>query len=506
MCDIPAPPSLGIVRAGTAEGEASTSMPRTRRTAAVPSVATRRQGRVFSIAINAATNAIQTMLISPSAKSDTIRAQQQPTHQAPCLTPISSAPRGPSRQAPRRKPSGLRHLPRHTSLSGVSSYTAATTSVAPATHRPACSHASMSPANPAPAAAIANEVSPAAVHVTRYPEANSSGDNGHRPPLMREYRATVGATDGNIIAAIITIHTPTNQPRVPRPDQGPSSIPSICPAVHHQPMADSATSRTMRPSRARAAAKAGPSPRVPGTRSRAAVVTSSGGPGELGRREPGLALIFDAKGADLGAFRLGHREVRRDRMEHAVELDGLAGLHAERDDFLDLEVNGVADLHRVPKTVVSHLDRRLLDTQHLADERRERRHRAAELPAEHAHQLLDLILRGLLVHEDAELPVPLRHDLRRVRHEGHLQPVDVGAVDVALADVEDECDAAEVIRGAVVEGEVAGAHQLAGARLDVAPLQIPGHGRSSRLLRRFSPLEYAGSTDSRRVIRARPSP
>src|SRR3954451_1996731 len=124
---------------------------------------------------------------------------------------------------------------------------------------------------------------------------------------MREYRATVGATDGNIIAAIITIHTPTNQPRVPRPDQGPSSIPSICPTVHHQPMAASAMSRAMRPSRARAAAKAGASPPAPGARSCAAVATSSGGPGELGRREPGLALVLDAKGADLGALRLGHR-------------------------------------------------------------------------------------------------------------------------------------------------------------------------------------------------------
>src|SRR3954469_13445585 len=52
---------------------------------------------------------------------------------------------------------------------------------------------------------------------------------------MREYRATVGATDGNIIAAIITIHTPTNQPSVPRPDHGPSSMPCIRSAVHAQP-------------------------------------------------------------------------------------------------------------------------------------------------------------------------------------------------------------------------------------------------------------------------------
>ena len=68
-----------------------------------------------------ATKAIQAMLITPSAKSEAISAQQQPMHQPPCLAPIRSAPTGPSRQEPSRKPSGLRHFPRQMSLSGVSS-------------------------------------------------------------------------------------------------------------------------------------------------------------------------------------------------------------------------------------------------------------------------------------------------------------------------------------------------------------------------------------------------
>ena len=55
--------------------------------------------------------------------------------------------------------------------------------------------------------------------------------------VMREYSATVGATDGNIIAAIITTQTPRNQPNVPRPVHGPSSMPRIWSTVHHQPSA-----------------------------------------------------------------------------------------------------------------------------------------------------------------------------------------------------------------------------------------------------------------------------
>jgi hypothetical protein len=77
---------------------------------------------------------------------------------------------------------------------------------------------------------------------------------------MREYNATVGLTEGNIIAAIITTHTPRNQPAVPRPVQGPLSIPRICSAVHHQPIPARANSRVIRPILTRAAANAGARP------------------------------------------------------------------------------------------------------------------------------------------------------------------------------------------------------------------------------------------------------
>ena len=58
-------------------------------------------------------------------------------------------------------------------------------------------------------------------------------------------------------------------------------------------------------------------------------------------------------------------------MEHAVEPDRLAGLDAERHDVLDLEVDRVADADAVPQPVVVDLDRRPLDAEHLAHERRQ---------------------------------------------------------------------------------------------------------------------------------------
>src|SRR6202012_1137364 len=71
--------------------------------------------------------------------------------------------------------------------------------------------------------------------------------------VIRAYRAVVGAKEGNIIAAIITNHTPQNQPSVPRSVPGPASIPAICLAVSHQAAAASASSSNTRPRRERTA-------------------------------------------------------------------------------------------------------------------------------------------------------------------------------------------------------------------------------------------------------------
>src|SRR3954468_5880189 len=112
---------------------------------------------------------------------------------------------------------------------------------------------------------------------------------------MREYKAIVGETDGNIIAAIITTHTPRNQLNAPRFVHGPSSIPSIRPTVHHQPIPARPSSKPMSASRVLAAAKATappPRPRPPARDSSAEALNRSGSPGELGRRQARLALVL----------------------------------------------------------------------------------------------------------------------------------------------------------------------------------------------------------------------
>ena len=87
-------------------------------------------------------------------------------------------------------------------------------------------------------------------------------------------------------------------------------------------------------------------------------VSRSGGPRELGGREPRLALVLDAEGVDLRPLGLRDRELGSGWMEHAGQADRLAGLDPEGNDVLDFEVDRAADADAVPHAVVDDLDRR----------------------------------------------------------------------------------------------------------------------------------------------------
>src|SRR4051812_42587670 len=186
-----------------------------------------------------------------------------------------------------------------------------------------------------------------------------------RDRLIRAYRATVGETDGNIIAAIITTQTPRNQTKNPRAVQGPLSIPRISPAVHHQPKAANANRTATIPRWARVAAYAGR--RLQPVTDSASVMTSSG-PGEVRLRQAGLSLVGDAESVDPGALRLSHHKVRPDRVEHSGEPHRLTRLDTEGHDVLDLEVDHVVHAHAVQQSVVLDVDCCALHAEHLSDQ------------------------------------------------------------------------------------------------------------------------------------------
>ena len=114
-----------------------------------------------------ATTAIQKTLMMPSAKSDPIMAQQHPMHEVPCRIPICSAPDLPSRQAPRRKPSGLRHFLQTDVFEWSEFVDGGNDEDHSGTHRPDLPHSSASPQRCPPAAATANARTPTAPHATK---------------------------------------------------------------------------------------------------------------------------------------------------------------------------------------------------------------------------------------------------------------------------------------------------------------------------------------------------
>ena len=195
---------------------------------------------------------------------------------------------------------------------------------------------------------------------------------------MREYKATVGETDGNIIAAIITTQTPRNQPSVPRPVHGPLSIPRIRSTVHHQPIPARVKRKATSPSRVRAAAKAGPGP--PRPRSSCAGRSSGQAAQENSDVERPVFPSYSIPKA-LIRERFASAIVRSDATgwNMPVNRTGSPVSTPNGNDVLDLEVDHVPDAHAVPKPSSSNLDRRSLDAEHLAYERSKRAHRAAEL-------------------------------------------------------------------------------------------------------------------------------
>src|SRR6185369_254866 len=106
------------------------------------------------------------------------------------------------------KPSGDRQRARHRSFNGVSWYPPQAAKIATA---------STVAAGRTPASQPASQASPyagraAAIHTTRYPDANPASRQPRLSPKVRVYRDANGVTDGSIIAAIISAQTATNEP------------------------------------------------------------------------------------------------------------------------------------------------------------------------------------------------------------------------------------------------------------------------------------------------------
>src|SRR6476469_4653229 len=164
-----------------------------------------------------------------------------------------------------------------------------------------------------------------------------------RPRWIETYVATIGATDGNIIAAIIETQVTMKNTGAPGPID--MAMPDVRRAVTHQARAAVTTRTPYTSSR---------QPRNGSSRHRyrglavPAVVTGSGGPGELGR-EPGLTreLGVQPEGLEAGAGGLADGQRRARRMEDVRQHGRVARRAAEGHHVVDLQGPDVAEVGAV---------------------------------------------------------------------------------------------------------------------------------------------------------------
>src|SRR5215210_6373863 len=145
-----------------------------------------------------------------------------------------------------------------------------------------------------------------------------------------------------------------------------------------------------------------------------------------------------------------------------------------RDEILDLNVDGVADLDPVAKAIVDVLDRSYLHAEVLADEWDDVGYGTTHLPREDAPELLGLLFARPLVHEHPDPPVALPRLPWDVDDQHHAAVADVHAVNLAGVDVPGEHRVAALIVGGRRESTSGtGTHYVAVAVLDVRCFQTP---------------------------------
>src|SRR5438445_11915215 len=192
-------------------------------------------------------------------------------------------------------------------------------------------------------------------------------------------------------------------------------------------------------------------------------------------------MELHVEGLDARRGRPGDRQRRIGRVEDTDKLRRLG--ESLRHVVLAIDRDVASDLQVVLVAVVPEFDRVLLDAEHLGDERREGRHRAAHLPGEDARQLVCLLLGGLIVDEQTDPPVAIEHLGGRVADDRDAVAADIDAVDLASLYVIGEDDLAAILRpGRRKARHRAGAGEVAVAVLEVGSLDCPAHGHTSEFI------------------------
>src|SRR6476619_5490789 len=164
-------------------------------------------------------------------------------------------------------------------------------------------------------------------------------------------------------------------------------------------------------------------------------------PGE-GREMPVIApagqIEIEPESVHLQFLGLRQCEPVAGRVPRIVDVERLAAA-VPRQDAIDLEREQARDSGApvVPRHL--ELDRLVFDAPEIADEvAADQLRRAACLTPREPGESGAPAGVGALVHDDAEDPIAVGHDLAGAQHEGEFAPVETGSAEIAVIDAEDQ--------------------------------------------------------------------
>src|SRR5216683_2880341 len=204
------------------------------------------------------------------------------------------------------------------------------------------------------------------------------------------------------------------------------------------------------------------------------------GPTE-GSRESALAFVveLEAKGSDPRRSRLRHRECAAHGMWETGHPHRF--LHAFDHEILNLHRDTAADVRVVSQPVIAVFNWLLLDPKDLSKRRHQVSHWATQLSSEQCGQLVELLLRRLVIDDPTDSPVSVAHLLWRFGQPRNSMSAHIDTLDLSALNVERDEEGASVAGSGLAWGDRAGTFEIAVAVLEVRALHAPAHGSAPKL-------------------------
>src|SRR5438105_10036061 len=305
------------------------------------------------------------------------------------------------------------------------------------------------------------------------------------PPLRRAaapYRSNSCDADGSIMPAIITAHIAHNSTTW-RASQRSVIIHALAPIIGPYMSRAMTTIHDQQTSGIRIRRTRNVARWCPSSCSRRVggcswMIGSGTSPGE--RREvsvvlPAVIVPSESERVQVALRRVRQRQASGDRMARVVEKHRLGRVRIDAALPFRGHFEETARLHGELQAAAIDANWCSVNAEKLADQPRERRHRAAGLTAGDGRNCIALLGAGAFVDEETDRPVALPHFRRRISEHDERNAVARDAAEAAPLDLHRHRKRARTFAGSRRQlAKDAGTDEVAAARFEVLPADGPG--------------------------------